>query len=205
MKKIVIYGAGGLGREVLALVDAINSVAKEWQFVGFVDDDPARSETIGTCEYLENTPHELHVVIAIGNPSARRQVYEKVRHINRIQFPVLVHPAATIMHRSVKVGEGSIITAGSIVTTDVHIGRHVLVNLNATIGHNTTIGDFTSVMPGTNIAGEVTLGDAVLVGSGASVLNGLIIGDNVTIGSGSVVNKPIASGKTVAGMPARSI
>ena len=38
MKKIVIVGAGGFGREVKMLIDQINLRSKEFDFLGFYDD-----------------------------------------------------------------------------------------------------------------------------------------------------------------------
>ena len=38
MKKIAIIGAGGFGREVACLINAINEKSKEWDFIGFFDD-----------------------------------------------------------------------------------------------------------------------------------------------------------------------
>ena len=38
MKDIAIYGAGGFGREMASLLKRINSIEKQWNFVGFFDD-----------------------------------------------------------------------------------------------------------------------------------------------------------------------
>lgn len=39
MKKLVIIGASGFGKEVAWLVERINDFNQEWDLVGFVDDD----------------------------------------------------------------------------------------------------------------------------------------------------------------------
>ena len=39
MKKIAIFGAGGFGREVKWLIDDINEIQPNWEFIGFFDDD----------------------------------------------------------------------------------------------------------------------------------------------------------------------
>ena len=40
MNDIAIYGAGGYGREIACLINnKINSEVKEWNLVGFFDDD----------------------------------------------------------------------------------------------------------------------------------------------------------------------
>ena len=40
-KKVVLFGAGGSGREIARLVEKINDVEKTFDLLGFIDDDPA--------------------------------------------------------------------------------------------------------------------------------------------------------------------
>lgn len=46
MKNIVIIGAGGFGREVKWFIDEINGVNKQWNFIGFVDDNLPKGTVI---------------------------------------------------------------------------------------------------------------------------------------------------------------
>ena len=39
MKDVVIYGAGGFGREIACLLRLINEKCEEWNLMGFLDDD----------------------------------------------------------------------------------------------------------------------------------------------------------------------
>jgi sugar O-acyltransferase (sialic acid O-acetyltransferase NeuD family) len=207
-KNIAIYGAGGLGREVLSLLNAL----PEWEVTGFYDDGKAKGTLIkqlqvlgGLSELLEVT-EVTHIILAVGNPIIKTKLAKILSGYDHIHFPVLVHPQAVIQDLpSVKLGRGSILTAGTVLTTDIEIGEHVLINLTCSVGHNVHIGDCSSVMPGVTIAGEVTIGKGVLIGSGANILNGLHIGDHSRVGAGSVVTKPVAVGKTVVGIPARPV
>jgi sugar O-acyltransferase (sialic acid O-acetyltransferase NeuD family) len=207
-KKLAIYGAGGLGREVLSMLKAL----PEWEVTGFYDDGKVSDEAIGNVRVLgamkelQMTTEDTNVVIAIGNPKIKRQLVERLISNPCIHFPILIHPHALILDAaSVKIGHGSIITAGVILTTDIQIGAHVLVNLNCTVGHDVDIGDYSSVMPGANIAGEVKTGKAVMIGSGANVLNGICVGDQSRIGAGAVVTKDVKDNTTMVGVPARPI
>jgi sugar O-acyltransferase (sialic acid O-acetyltransferase NeuD family) len=206
-KRLLIYGAGGLGREVLSLVTSL----PEWEAIGFIDDQKAANtvvdglKIIGDWHYLENSEEEVNVVLALGNPVIKKQLIGTLTN-KKILFPSLVDPSAIIQSPStVTLGEGVIICAGSILTTSIVIGNHVLINLKATIGHDVMVGNFSSIMPGVNVAGEVSVGSSVLIGSGANVINGITIGNGSTIGMGAVVLNDVSEGATVVGVPARQI
>ena len=38
MKDIAVFGKGGYGQEMKCLIDAINRVNPEWNFIGYFDD-----------------------------------------------------------------------------------------------------------------------------------------------------------------------
>lgn len=204
---LLIYGAGGLGREVLSLIRA----SDVWEPAGFLDDGLPLHENIkgvkvlGSKDVLRNIDGPCYVVLAIGDPLAKKKIVESLVEYD-VSYPVIVHPAAVIQDpSSVRLGEGTIVCAGAIITTDVQIESHVLINLNSTIGHDTCIGAYTSVMCGANIAGEVTVGSAVMIGSGANVLNRVSIGRGSKVGMGAVVIRNVEAGITVAGVPAKQI
>jgi sugar O-acyltransferase (sialic acid O-acetyltransferase NeuD family) len=203
---LFIYGAGGLGREILSLVLTL----QEYEVKGFFDDGLPKGSRIkgaqvlgGVAEFNE-LPEDNNVIFALGDPLLKQKLIAKIKRPFR--YPVLIHPSATIQDiGSVTIGEGSIICAGACITCDITIGKHVLVNLNSTIGHDTTIGSYSSIMPGVNIAGEVVVGESILLGSGCSIRNRVTIGNAATVGMGAVVLNDVAIGKTVAGVPAREI
>lgn len=208
MKKnnLFLFGAGGLGRELLALVNSL----PDWSVEAFVDH---RARDI---RYLKEIPvlhpddffkqqTNPHILISIGDPLQKRNVYESIRD-QPFTCPVIVYPGAVLLDsRSIIIGPGSVITPSVTITTNVKIGQHVLINLHATIGHDAVIGDFTSVMPGAHISGNVNIGKEVLIGTAATILNGLTIGDGAVIGAGSVVLRDVAPGQKVAGVPAKPI
>jgi sugar O-acyltransferase (sialic acid O-acetyltransferase NeuD family) len=206
-RPLIIFGAGGLGREVKTIVD----VLPDFYLHGFCDDSvPAGKKingipVLGNAEYLLGL-RDVAVVIALGSPIAKNLVAEKLSVSKEIEFTTVIHPRAILGDvSSIHIGDGSIVTAGCILTTSIHIGKHVLLNLNTTVGHDVEIGDYASVMPGVNIAGEVNIGKQVLIGSGANILNKISIGDRAVIGSGAVVRTKISAGATAVGVPAREI
>jgi sugar O-acyltransferase (sialic acid O-acetyltransferase NeuD family) len=206
-KPILIYGAGGLGREILSLLRNL----EDWEVKGFIDDRVPGSKVIsgvnvlGGREVLPALSDAVHLVVAIGDPLIKAGVIQQL-HFPNLHFPTLIHPSAIIQDPdSVRIGEGTIVAAGAILTTDIKLGNHVLLNLNATIGHDVTIGNFSSIMPGVNVAGEVTIGQSVLIGAGASIFNRIAIGDKSKVGMGAVVIKDVAALQTVIGVPAKPV
>ncbi len=200
-REVVIYGAGGLGREVLSMLTDHPTLKAR----GFLDDGKLRGTQISGLTVLsedEVVYNKLAVVIAIGDPLVKKNITEKLRSRN-VEFVSVIHPSVIIQSASVKIGAGSIIGAGAILTTDITIGENVLVNLGVTVGHDVSIGKYTSIMPGVNIAGEVFIGDSVLIGAGVNVINRVRIGNESRVGMGAVVLRDVESGTTVVGVPAK--
>lgn len=207
-KKIAIYGAGGLGKEVLSLLNALS----DWEVIGFYDDAEIKGTTfkglplLGGVDDLVAVNHSLFITIAIGDPKTKAALVKKLKANANIEFPTLIHPNAVLLEEnSIRIGKGTLISAGVILTTDIEIGEHVLLNINSTIGHDVKIGSFCSLMPGVNVAGGVQVEEEVMVGSGANILNGLILGKGSRVGAGSVVTKNVESNDTVVGIPANPI
>lgn len=208
MKDIVIIGAGGFGREVAWLIEDINRAKREWNIVGFVDDEESILGTdingykvIGNIDWLKG--QELSVVNAIADPTTKKKVMSRLE-MSKNKYPVLIHPNV-ICSELVDIGEGSIICAGNIITVNIEIGKHVIVNLDCTIGHDAIIGDFSTVLPSVNISGYVKTGECVSVGTGAAVIQGINIGENTVIGAGAVVVKDLPAKCTAVGSPAKPV
>ena len=209
-KKIAIFGAGGFGREVKWLIDEINAVKPQWDFVGYYDDDFSHVTKIDPAYFLGGTKElneqkdPLHIVFAIGNPLVKRKIIKNIQN-PALAFPVLIHPNVCMGRESVQIGDGSIICAGNILTVDINIGKHVILNLSCTVGHDTIIGDYSSFMPTVNISGEVTMGECVYGGTGAKIINLVEIGEETIIGAGAVVAKSLPAKCTAVGIPAKPV
>ncbi len=197
MINLWIYGAGGFGREVLALTE---SLAYEISVNGFIDDNAE----ITTCDdYPVHSMYseDMHCVIAIANTSARKQIHSKLKSANYIN---VMHPDSTLGKNNT-IGSGCIICKGVTGTTGIHIGNQVIINLNTTIGHDVRIADFVSIMPGVHISGNVKIGEGVLIGTGAVILPGITIGKWSKIGAGAVITKDVDEDCVVVGVPGRVV
>ena len=211
LQPIAIFGAGGLGREVLMLLHQINNNIPKWQILGFYDDDPNAPANImdfphlGNLIDLQKNKKALAVVIAVGNPITKAQIRKKLE-LPHLTFPSLVHPSiSNEVFQFNTIGEGAIICQGTILTTNIKLGQQVLLNLGCTIGHDVEIGNFCALMPQANISGTVVLEANVYIGANATVLPGVRIGENSIVGAGAVVTQHLPPHCTAVGVPARVI
>lgn len=160
MQKLIIIGAGGLGREVYDL--ALDTGA--YDIRGFVDANattaPVGSPILGTPEDYEIQPDEVFVC-AIGNPHARKRCVEQLQR-RGARFATLVHPSA-IISPSVKIADGCIIKPYVSIGSNATVGAHTVIQPHATLEHDVKVGFFcligaSCVMQGaTNLADESTL------------------------------------------------
>jgi sugar O-acyltransferase (sialic acid O-acetyltransferase NeuD family) len=211
MKKVVIIGAGGFGREVLDIIDACNLSQETYDPLGFVV-DPEFGEPgtlinerpiLGGFDWLAEHVDDTHVVCAVGASHQRYQLIERARKLN-CRFISLIHPSV-IRTRWISIGEGVIIAAGCILTNQIQIGNHVHINLDCTIGHDAHLKDFATLAPGVHVSGKVLLETGCYVGTGANIIEKLQIGEWSIVGAGSVVTGNIPANSTAVGIPAKVI
>jgi sugar O-acyltransferase (sialic acid O-acetyltransferase NeuD family) len=211
MDEIAIFGAGGFGMEVAAMIEQINSVRAQWELIGFFDDAIRPGSfvndypVLGGMKDLNAWPSKLALALAIGIPKTKKELFTRIMNPN-ISYPVLIHPSVIIgSPKYVSLSEGAILCAGSILTTNIHIGKHVLINLACTVGHQSKIGDFSCLMPACNISGEVEIGECVFWGTGSKIINQKKVGNNATIGAGAVVIDDLPDDVTAVGLPAKVV
>ena len=207
MKKIVIVGAGGFGREVKMLIDQINIKNKEYEILGFYDDRIDEDIVVsglrvhGVIAGLLQVDYQLSVVIAIANPAIKKSIYTLLSNNTHLVFPTLIHPNVLVGRDNVTIGRGCVICASSIITVNVTIGNFVTLNFKCSVAHDTIIGDFCSVMPGVCISGDVTLKDLVYIGTGASIINLICLGYSSVVGAGVTVSKNLPDKSQAIGLP----
>ncbi|GAA4042158.1 acetyltransferase [Hymenobacter glaciei] len=209
---LVIFGAGGLGREVLLLIQQLNEAAQvSWQVRGFYDDQTPASPTVAGLPYLGSgadlnaTAEALAVAVAVGSSTGRAAVVARLTSA-RLSFPSLVHPGVALHPRQrIALGAGCIIQQSCVLTCDITLGRFVLLNLGCTVGHDAELADFCSLMPHANVSGAARLGTGVYLGTNATVIQGVRVGDNTIVGAGAVAVRDLPADVTAVGMPARAI
>src|SRR5579883_509488 len=99
---LLVYCAGGLGKEILDVAVRINKNTRKWEEICFVDDDVS----LGTQCYaskvftFENALRRLDLtdrefVIATGEPAIRHVLFKKLQAA-RVQMATLIDPTAVI-------------------------------------------------------------------------------------------------------------
>ncbi|MDR1650612.1 MAG: acetyltransferase [Synergistaceae bacterium] len=203
--KVIIYGAGGLGREILQMVRV--TLGKEADILGYADDgvEPGTVRSggivLGGREFLDSMNEPFALVFGVSDPSAKRRLYAGLKANPLISFPNVIHPKASVSEYA-SLGEGVVMAENSLASVDSVIGNCVFVNYGSMIGHDTVIGDWTSIMPMAAVSGSVRIGEASLIGAGSAVIQGVTVGNGSTVGIGSVVIKDVPDGATVFGSPA---
>lgn len=203
-KKIGIIGAGGFGKETLCcLIDSLGQTAQKIGDTAcfIVSDELLDVDCILGVPVIPLSkfdPKLYDVIVAIGDPLSRKKMVDSLP--KETTFATIIHPSA-VLSEWVEIGEGSIITAGSILTCDIKIGKHAHINLQTTIGHDCVMGDYFTTAPAANISGHCDFGDQVYLGTNASVRQGVKICSDVTIGMGGVVLKNILEQGVYIGNP----
>ncbi|MEQ8840694.1 MAG: NeuD/PglB/VioB family sugar acetyltransferase [Acidimicrobiales bacterium] len=202
--RLVIVGAGGHGREAVAIARHVNRVRDRWHVIGVVDDGEIDLGLIDG-ELVLGTTHVLidsgdEHVIAVGDPAVRRTIATRIG--DAAPAIPLVDPSAWIGD-DVDLDDGVMVHPGAICTTNVRVGFHSHLNCGVVVSHDCWIGDFVSLSPGVKLNGAVRVGDGAFLGTGAIVLPGRTIGQNAVVGAGAVVVDDVAAGSTVMGVPAR--
>ena len=208
MKKIVLFGAGGLGKEVANMIREINKWQPTYDLLGFiVEEKYFKPNTyvndlpiIGDEQWLLRNKDVLCCcTIADVHQKARIQDYLNTQGI---KFETIKDVTAYIAPYS-NIGEGCIIYPYVMISSNVTIEQGVLLNSYVTIGHDVSIGKYTTVQPGTGISGNVKIGTKVSIGGHAFIVPRKKIGDEAVVAAGSIVFSNVKPHTTVLGNPAK--
>jgi sugar O-acyltransferase (sialic acid O-acetyltransferase NeuD family) len=199
MKKLLIVGAGGFGREMHAWAHQHPDCGRAWVVAGFLDDNPAALAGFGDFAPVRPlTGHRPAVdeVFLCGLGLVAPLLAAGAT------FLTFIHPRALVGER-VRLGVGVVLCPGAIVSADVELGDFAMVNLQSTVGHDARIGAWSSLSAHCDVTGRVQVADRVFMGSRVSVIPGRKVGARAVLGAGAVVIADVPAGVTVIGNPAR--
>jgi sugar O-acyltransferase (sialic acid O-acetyltransferase NeuD family) len=206
MKKLLIVGAGGFGRELYVWASQHPDCGRAWTLAGFLDDNPEALAPFGRFASVHpiagHKPSVDNVYLAgLGMPPLKERLVAPLVAAGA-EFQTFVHPQALIGAR-VKLGKGVVVCPGAILSVDIELGDFAMVNLNCTIGHDATLGPWTSLSAQCDVTGHVRVADRVFMGSRASIIPNKSVGSRSIVGAGAVVVTDVPPDVTVVGIPAR--
>jgi sugar O-acyltransferase (sialic acid O-acetyltransferase NeuD family) len=210
IQPVVVYGAGGHGRETVQLIEDINAHRARWDLLGFIDDDPSLHgrevnglPVLGGADWLRNEGASARIALGVGSPSVKRRIVS-IMGSDAQRFITIVHPTVRLC-RWLEIGPGTAIAAGTMLTVNIHIGAFVTINRVCNISHDCRIGDFATIAPATNLSGGVEVGEGCNIGSGVTTVQGVCVGEWAIVGAGAAIAAPVPSNCTAVGVPARAI
>jgi len=199
---LLIYGGGGHGKSILELVQALGTYPVE----GFIDDrlTPGShilgTPVLGGAEVLEELASKgirlaVNAVGGIGDLETRVKIFQVLKDVG-FDFPVLIHPTATV-EPSAHLSPGTQILPHAYVGTQARVGFGVIVNSGAIVSHDCQVGDYSGLAPGAMLAGEVQIGKYVQVGMGVTINLGLSIGEGSLLGNSAVIKQDVPANTVV--------
>jgi sugar O-acyltransferase (sialic acid O-acetyltransferase NeuD family) len=197
---LIIFGAGGLGRETACLARRAHR-----EVVGYLDDDETKwGHSIAGISVLGGPGQALddvEIIVALGNPRVRRSV---VRQLSKrgARFATLVDPQAIIGER-VTIGAGTQIQSGCILTCDIAIGEHCVLGIGSQVSHDCRLGNFATIAPGVTLPGSCELKDGAEVAIGATMPQKTTMEAGSMLGMGAVLTKNLSQDHLAFGVPAR--
>lgn len=203
-RPLVLVGASGLAREVLAVLRGPGAAHVP---VGVVDDDPHRHggtldgvPVLGGLDAAAERPG-ADLLVCVGRGADRAALVDRLRVRGATAWATVVHPAAVVAPGCV-VGPGSVLLAGVVLTADIRVGAHVVLMPHVTLTHDDRVGDFATLAAGVALGGGVEVGRAAYLGMRASVRERVRVGAGSTLGMGAVLLTDLPDGETWAGVPA---
>ena len=209
MKHLVIVGAGEFGRELYWTIQGSRGYRTEFEVKGFIDDDDSEEKLSKLSAPFLGKINDYVIeqddvfTCAIANPIPREIVIGRMieRHA---EFINIIH-SSSIIHGTVKLGKGVIISPFTCISDSSVIGDYFVLNGLSCIGHDCVVGDFTCIMSHCDITGHTHIGRKVFMGGGARTVPEAKIEDEAYVGAGSVILRKVKAGKKVFGNPAKEI
>ena len=205
MKRIVIVGGGGFGRELYSYIKGDLSAGRldGYALAGVLDDNPdcelavnnQELTYLGALSSFEPQGNEV-LVIAIGKASIRRNIFDQIKRRSMSLF-TYVHSSAQVMP-DVTLGEGAIVCPNSIINVGVKLGDNVAVNVFCSIGHGASIGHHAVLSPFSALSGNSKLGVCGFMGTRATLFPGVVMGDGCIVDAHSVVRQSVGDNKIVS-------
>lgn len=209
MRALVLLGAGGHARVLLALIRAAGySVLgvcdphlaaggqSSWEGLDVLGDDETLAARLG--------PDQVALALGVGQLSSgtqRERIYNQWRSRGYV-FPPLVHPTAWLANDAM-LADGVQIMAGAIIQPGCSIGENSIINTRVSVDHDCRISSNVHLAPGATLCGSVHVAAGAFIGAGAVIIQGVHIGEHAVVGAGATLVRKLESYQTIIGSPQR--
>ncbi len=200
--RLVIYGVGGHGRSIAALVEKLG----KYDIHGYLDDgfragdEVMGMKVLGGLEYLPDLAEKgirlaINGIGGISDPSSRLNVYERLASAG-FYCPSVIHPTA-FLEDSAELDDAVQVFPFTYVGTHVQVSFGCIINTGVIISHDCQLAPYVNLSPGATLAGGVSVGEGTLIGMRATVNLGVQVGQQVRIGNGATVKSDVPDGGVV--------
>ena len=211
VKKIVLIGAGGFGREVASIIEVLNSIKPTYELLGFLDDGDQYHEGmmingypwLGKHDWILDYKDTVVCNCTIGNTKIKGRIQRELTEKGVTFETIVAYGGFGYIGPHTEIGPGCVLYGGVTIAVNCKIGAGVLMNQMVNLGHDVEIGDYTTIMPFTGISGDCKIGSEVNIGGHAFIIPGRKVGDRATIAAGSIVFSNVKAGTVVLGNPAK--
>jgi len=210
MQDLVLFGAGGMAKEVAALVRDINRETLMFRHIAYVVDDAyfrEGEEIHGVPVFPRNwlIEHKTDVVCvcAVGYSKERRIIQRSLMQ-EGVRFVNLLHPT-TRLGEGTTIGVGCIMEPNCGISADCRLGDGIFLNGDVNIGHDAVLEDYVTCFPRCQVSGKVRIGEAACIGSMSFINEKRKIGAEAVVAPGSIVFGNVKEGTHVMGNPAKRI
>ena len=201
-KRMIIYGAGGHGCSLAALVRH----SEGYEILGFLDDGLPEGMPVdglpvlgGDEKLVELAQAGIRLAVngvgGIGDLPARLSVYRKLAEAGFF-CPSVIHRTA-FLEKSARLADGVQVYPMAYVGVRVQVGYGCIINTGAIVSHDCNLAPYVNLSPGATLAGGVVVGEATLVGMRATINLNVSIGKRARIGNGATVKQDVPDGGIV--------
>jgi sugar O-acyltransferase (sialic acid O-acetyltransferase NeuD family) len=207
MEKIVIYGAGNVGKK------ALESLIRQNVYCcgGFLDDNLDKGTLVQNIPVIGGS-NEIDIVyekginnyfVALGNNFFREKISSFLRN-KGFNLVSIIDPSAFVSCEA-SIGEGVLVMPNCYIGHGAVLEDFSVCQVASIISHYAKIGRAVNLSYGSIVSAYANIGKFSRIGIGAKIMNKINIGESSFIGAGAVVTQNIPSKVLAFGIPARVI